>query len=213
MQQYHDWSDKRLKCELLSRVTQGALPYGQWGCVFANPELAPWPNLQRKAFCVWLPTLLDYVRREGDLHKLCREVERRELDCGPLSQLGFDLLDCCKAVLGLYTREEQIFLTDRRLQNVHGYLSSYDIHDQTVRSYDSRRQVVQVEKLSPDEYRAIMNQFYPQMVTNESMLLERLVHSEEGRRFHELYQAKLTAQELAKLAKGLEVFGGLHIDG
>jgi len=213
MHDYKAWDDQRLKCEGFLRLGFGVIPYGQWASVFANPELARWPNLQCKAFCVWFPTMNDYLRIEGQLHGLCREAARRGLDCASLFDLALELASCYKSLLSLYTREEQAFIYDRRLQNVHGHLDSLNIHHQTVRWYNPATRRVEKERLSPDQYGAIMKQFYPTMSQSQMTLLRRLLCSAEGKALHDLYEKRLdTTTHLVELGRKLGVLGEVHFE-
>jgi len=207
MDNYGQWSDRRLKYESLTRLAQGVLPYNQWACVFANPELAAWPNLQNKAFCVWFPTMIDYVRRVADLGKLHREAIKRALDCNDLFDLMGALHSRYRAILALYSREEQIFLVDRRNQNVHGSLSSINIYGQRVKWFDACMDTIRSEKLSPDDYSAVTTPLHRRMIAAERELRLRIIHSEEVVRLHQLYEERANPRSLCIIGQRLGILG------
>jgi hypothetical protein len=202
MQGYKEWSNARLTAEAYIRLAQGAVPYLRWVDVFANPQFDQWPRLQEQAFVVWFPTMLDYLRHEPDWRKLNKEVARRGVECGEVFTRLEHLADSFKAVLRLYTREEQLFLRDRRLQSVHGYLSSYSATTQTGKWYDTALGGPARERLTPDEYSSVMAQFY----SNESStrgLLDRFPQSQEGQRLDEFIVRALGRPQLMQL--GMEI--------
>lgn len=207
MENYGQWSDKRLKYESFIRFAHGVLPYSQWGCVFANPELAAWPNLQNKTFCVWFPTMIDYLGRVADLSKLRREAMRRDIDCGELFHVMDALSSQYRALLALYSREEQIFLADRRNQNVHGHLSSINIYGQRIKWFDASMDTIRREKLSPDEYRAATTPLGRRMIAAERELRLRMIGSEEGVGLHQLYEERANPQSLCIIGQRLGILG------
>jgi hypothetical protein len=161
-----------------------------------------------KAVVVWFPTMLDYLRRPTDVENaivaLTTSGEAQEA-----LRLSSGLMGFYKQMLSLYCREEQIFINDRRLQNVHGVLNTFRIGRLHVKHYKKDSDEVVVEHIQADEYHSIMNAYYPSMHSVELSLRERLVNTELFREFGAFYTAKLKVEpHLVQIAAQLGVLGG-----
>jgi hypothetical protein len=196
---------KSEKFQLMAYLAQGILPFEQWSCVFANPELSSRPGLICKAFAVWFPTMLDFLRRSADIEnaiaKLSESAEAQEV-----LRLSRELEAYYKKLLSLYSREEQIFINDRRLQNVHGVLSTFRLDRIHVKHYGKDSDEVVVEHIEADEYHGIMKAYYPEMQSLELSLRDRLVATDQFREFGIFYTSELKAEpHLKEIAMRLGV--------
>lgn len=190
---------------LMAYLAQGILPFEQWSCVFANPELSSRSGLICKAFAVWFPTMLDFLRRPADVEnaigKLAESAEAQET-----LRLSEELAAYYKGLLSLYSREEQIFINDRRLQNVHGVLSIFRLDRIHVKHYSKDSDEVVVEHIGADEYHKIMKVYYPSMHSAELSLRNRLVTTDQFGEFGTFYTSKLkTEPHLIQIAMRLGV--------
>ena len=209
MTRYVDWSDGRLKCQIFERLAYGVLPFEQWMPVFYNSKLVDWPGLRCKAFTVWFPTTIDYLRGVQKRKDFEQEAQSRAIDLLKLPHLAGALETCFSDCLALYSRDEQIFLRDRRLQNVHGMLHLYVMEKQKIPFFDaSTRSIAHSEVLAAD-YRAIMKAFGPDIHAKTLRLLNRLSASEQFAKLLNLYLNELDfATKLWPLAEELGVTGG-----
>jgi hypothetical protein len=184
-------SEADLKARAVELLAHGVVPFEQWANVFANPNFASWPGLKAKAFSVWFPTMVDFLEGRGELTAIEAELSVRRIDIEPVPDLCRQLGDAFKRVLTLFSSEEQAFLRDRRLQNVHGrlQLSTYEVHDFVI--FNSGTQELDRLRLTPAEYRAIMVKFYPDIQRISTSLIERLIGSEAFESLTTVYVGKL----------------------
>lgn len=188
-------SEPELKARAVELLAHGVLPFEQWAHVFANPDLSRWPGLKAKAFSVWFPTMVDFLEGSGERGAIEAELIARGVNIEPVPELSRLLSDAFRSVLNLYSTDEQAFLRDRRLQNVHGrlQLSTYEVHDFAV--FDPQTQDMARLRLTSAEYRALMFRFYPDMQNISASLIERLIHSEAFALLSALYVGRLRLQE------------------
>lgn len=199
-------NDKRLVMEALGRVAMGVQPLSQWSPVFSNPELMHLPGLRSKAFTVWFPTMLDFLGQTvPEIAQLRHEVERRGLAAGNLFEIADEIETRIRAVLSLFTKEEQLYLNDRRLQNVHGIVSQFYRPVVGVRWYSSDDGIVYREKIADHEYHDIMRAFYSQMQQNTLALLDRCVTGSEWVELGSLAQSEASMESFARLADRLGI--------
>jgi len=199
-------SSKVLKCRAVELLAVGVIPFEQWSHVFANPQLGQWEGLRAKAFAVWFSTMADFLKGERDWSALKTELDLR----GERYEDVFERLAVLSAhyrsVLTLYSVEDQIFLRDRRLQNVHGRLHTFlrDAHAIPVFNPDSGA-IEKVDKTAA-EYRDIMARYYPRLRDVSKELVDRLVKSSQFARLTVYYEAKLrVATNLGPLIEALGV--------
>jgi len=215
MQGYKAWSDRHLKYQIYRRLCHGVVPFENWASVFAARELESWRAIQAKAFCVWFPTMLDYLVHEADFGKLRAEAQRRSLECEEVLEvlgLADALSSCYKRVLGLYSREEQVFLWDRRVQLVHGNVYFGEGHFQRVHWYDASNDRTVSEKLSPDQYRETLGCLAPDFLARGVEMLDRFQCSVEFRDLLDLFVNRLEVRRRHDLGMRLGVAGELHVD-
>jgi len=193
------------KFRLMCYLAQGILPFEQWSCVFANPDVDSKPGLICKAFAVWFPTMLDYLRRPEEVDATIRELSGdREAD--EAVQLSRTLGIFFKRLLTPFSREEQIFINDRRLQNVHGILSTFRLDRIHTKHYSADADEVLVEHMDADKYHEIMRNYYPQMQVHEMALRNKLVTTDLFREFGLFYMNNLkTEPHLVGIATRLGV--------
>ncbi len=204
-----NWSDGRLKCQIFERLAFGVLPFEQWMIVFANAEFIDRPGLRCKAFTVWFPTMIDYVRGTQERATLAKESERRGIDFGKVFCLTDALGGCYSDCLALYSRDEQLYLRDRRLQNVHGRLHIYLWDEQKAHFFDASTGSIEKCEILAADYRAIMSDFYSDMQANTLNLLDRLLGSESFDQLLSLYRTELDVEtKLLPLAEELGITGG-----
>ncbi len=104
----------------------------------------------------------------------------------------------------MYSVEEQVFVWDRRLQNVHGKLQVdvYETHN--VRVYNAK--LLNCE-LSAEEYRRILIPFYRDLPRHSKESIERLLGSNAFSELTDLFNNQLNiSNNLAMLIKRLGVF-------
>jgi hypothetical protein len=199
-------STSALKCRAIEILAIGVIPFEQWADVFANAQFQSLEGLRAKAFAVWFTTMADFLKVESDWVVLRSELDRRKELYADVFERIAELARHYRNILSLYTIEDQIFMRDRRLQNVHGSLHIYarDEHDLPV--FDSAQQrVVNVNK-SADEYREIMRHYYPNLRESSKELLDRLLHSRQFVELAAYYRAKLeVGSNLGPLIESLGV--------
>lgn len=172
---------------LVQYLGTGILPFDQWCGVFANPELNSRPGLICKAFTVWFPTMLDYLNRPEEVNLCIAELVGDEC-VDEAANLCDELDRHYKNLLALFSREEQLFLVDRRLQNVHGKLSRFTTERIKTTYYDRDTDRRCVEWVEADDYHEVMRSYYPEMGKVTLHLRNRLVTSERFRMFGDFYK-------------------------
>jgi hypothetical protein len=197
-------SNEQLLSRAVALLLQGVVPYTNWSCVFANPKLSEWPALQAKAFDVWFPTMLDYLSGRDESRAVMKELDLRKAPYEDVFDLSERLEQCFKTVLSMYSVEEQVFVWDRRLQNVHGKLQVdvYETHN--VRVYDAK---ISNRELSAEEYRRILIPFYRDLPRYSKEFIGRLLGSNTFSELTGLFNNQLNiSNSLAILIKRLGVF-------
>jgi len=172
-------NDETLKFRALELLAHGVIPLEQWAAVFENPAFSAWPGLLSKAFSVWFPTQIDYLQGHDECVAIEKELSKRGVVVGPVFELHRQLESAFKGVLALFSIEEQLFLRDRRLHNVHGrlQLNAYEEHDAPL--FDAATGLVRRTKFTADNYRAIMLQYYSTLAETSAALLNRMLDSKE----------------------------------
>ena len=194
--------------QLLSRgvalLLQGVVPYTNWSSVFANPKLSEWPALQAKAFHVWFPTMLDYLSGRDESRAVMKELDSRKVPYDNVFDLSERLEQCFKNVLSMYSVEEQVFVWDRRLQNVHGKLQTDVYETHSVRVYDGR---LQNQELSAEVYRKLLIPFYKDLSSHSKEFIARYLGSKSFAELTDLFNNQLNIRtNLDALIKKLGVF-------
>lgn len=194
--------------QLLSRgvalLLQGVVPYTNWSSVFANPMLAEWPGLQAKAFHVWFPTMLDYLTGRDESIVIMKELDSRKVPYENVFELSERLERCFINVLAMYSVEEQVFVWDRRLQNVHGKLQTDVYETHSVRVYDGR---LQNRELSAEEYRKLLIPFYKNLSGHSKEFITRYMRSESFSDLTDLFSSQLNIRtNLSALIEKIGVF-------
>lgn len=188
--------------EILGRVAMGVQPTTQWAPVFANPHLMGLPGLRCKAFTVWFSTMLDFVGQAApQLQQLVHEATTRDLDLHGLDELGRQLEESMVDVLRLFTREEQLFLVDRRHQNVHGLVSQFFRNSVGVKWFNG--EAVMRARMTETEYHSAIGPLYDAMQLNELDLLERCITSEPWKQLGLLVQGPASMERLRDISKAL----------
>lgn len=188
-------SDDDLKCRGAELLAYGILPIEQWANVFANPNFSEYPGLRAKAFSVWFTTMIDYIQGEDEARVVQKELSKRGVETAELFDLYGQLVDAFRSLLSIFSSEEQIFLRDRRLQNVHGrlQLNTYEEHDIPI--YDASLSKIRRIQFTAAEYREMMQSFYSQLAEKSEGLLNRAIESQEFTALTELYKQKLVIGE------------------
>jgi hypothetical protein len=197
-------SNEQLVSRAVELLLQGVVPYTNWACVFANPKLSEWPALQAKAFHVWFPTMHDYLSGRDDSRAIKKELDVRTVHYEDVFDLSEKLEKCFKTVLSMYSVEEQVFVWDRRLQNVHGKLqvNLYETH--SIRVYDTK---ILNRELSAEEYRRLLVPFYHDLSRHSKEFIGRLLGSGVFSELTDLFNNQLDINKhLAALIKKLGVF-------
>lgn len=200
-----DTETKELKARAVELLALGVIPFEQWAHVFANPQLSEWDGLRAKAFAVWFPTMLDFLKGEDDWKAIQAELDRRGEAYGDVFERTNILARHYRAVLPLFSEDEQIFIRDRRLQNVHGRLHIYQRDEHKLDVFDPETGKVKKTARSAGEYRDLLLRYYPKLRESSKGLLNRLL---ESRQFSELsgyYNEKLRVE--AQLVPLIEALG------
>lgn len=202
-------TNMELKREALQRLGQGVLPFEQWANVFANPKLAEFQNLKCKAFSVWFTTPIDYIKDYQIVQDLVAEAAARKVALLSVPDLASELNHHFAATLSLFSRDEQIFMRDRRLQCVHGVLNQYSRELIGIDWFDNTSRLVVRTTFTADEYTAIVYPFYVNMQEAVLALLGRTLASPAFAALGELYSKKLKpAPHLVALTSGLGLDAG-----
>lgn len=188
-------SDGRLKVRAVEMLANGIIPLENWTQVFANPNLNEFPNLQNKAFCVWFPTMIDYLQGHQEFNMIKKELVHRNINCEVVFELRDKMEDSFREVLALYTVEEQVFIRDRRLQQVHGRLQLYNHETYRIQVFDQDNNQIKKLTYSAQEYRDIMGKFYANMSLSLTGLRNRFISSDEFQKLSDLHQNHLTIKE------------------
>lgn len=188
---FGDWTDAKLKMYAMGLLMTGVLPFEQWANVFANPEYRNRPGLRAKAFSVWFPTMVDFLKSRHDLDRLEKELTGRGIDCGEIFDRADRLAKCFSDILSLYSRDEQIFIRDRRLQNVHGRQHTFIREAHKIQIFDTGKGTLNRIRLSDDEYRMITSHFYRQLGVVSAELIDRLMESQPFGELTDLYESRL----------------------
>lgn len=145
----------------LNEVVVGNLTCIQnWGVYLFDDDFEKEVELRNKVGTIWLCALLDTVEAES---KVIDDALNKAEGCGfdSLVHNATQLKKFCRLtseLLELFTREEQIFLVDLRNQWVHGYLSSRQKEEVSVKF--SKDGVIVRDKVSRLGYAEIMEGFY-----------------------------------------------------
>lgn len=185
---------EELKARAVELLGYGVLPFEQWAHVFANPKLDEWPGLKAKAFSVWFPTMIDFLQGSDEVSAIASELMKRQVETESLFELIERLKSSYQKVLSLYSSDEQLFIRDRRLQNVHGRLQIYMLDEHEVTIYDGKSGLIK-RSLDAKNYRELMQNYYSDLSGNSARLIERLVKSTEFKELSELYFSKLKFQD------------------
>jgi len=201
-------SDAELKVHALTSLGFGALPIENWACFF-EPSIAVHPGdiaLANRAFSIWVPTMTDFIGAEAHMAAVKADAQRRSLKCGQVFTLAEELGRRMRSVLRLLTREDQIFLRDRRLQNVHGSLEYFLAETPSVKWYDPATDTVVVEQIPEAElHYKLLHPYNKQIGQSQATLRERVVGSGEWASLFDLYRTSLTRQHLERIMEGLGV--------
>lgn len=197
-------NDARLLMEAVGRLAMGIQPLTQWAPVFANPDLLHWPGLRSKAFTVWFPTMLDFVGfAMPEMEQVRQEVQNRDLDPHDLFEIADEASNSMRQLLSMFSKEEQIYLNDRRLQNVHGLVSQFFRPAIGVKWYEIPAGRVVQERMDDEAYHDIMRSFYPSMQAATLDLLDRCVISDPWGVLHGIVHGRGSMASIDALAKQL----------
>lgn len=189
-------SDEELKCRAIELLANGLVPFEQWANVFANPTLDGFPNLKSKAFSVWFPTMTDFLVAEDEFNCVKKYMKNRSLDDRGLFENANTLADWFKELLSLFSTDEQIFIRDRRLQNVHGILHLGVKEKHEIRYWNAEENKLRKVELTGEQYRNIVAPFYFNLGEKSKELVSRLVNSGAFIKFSDVYKSDLKFPEL-----------------
>lgn len=200
-------TDQQLKRNAFQILALATIPMENWFPVFSNPMIQL-PGLRCKAFCIWFPTMIDVLAEEGKIIKeLYNEIAKRNLVIGKIHGFTFSLIDLFKKVLANFSKEEQLFLYNRRLQNAHGFLSMY-FRIVQVGWFDSSQNKVIVEKFLPDDYEKMLLHLNQDMHNQSQLLLNKFVtkdNNNDGYNLMKFYADNLQSPKLEELGKTIGV--------
>ena len=197
-------ADKDVIVHAFCRLGFGAIPIENWGCFFA-PGIMVYPHdeaLANRAFSIWFPTILDFIDGESEMKRVCDEAKRRNISIDRIGELAEKLGAKLRAVARMLSREEQIFLRDQRLQNVHGSLEYFLAAVPSVKWYDAAKDIIVVEQI-PEEvlHYSILKPFNADKHASKATLRTRVTSSAEWIDVFDLWRTELTGKHLAALSK------------
>lgn len=200
-------TDQQLKKDVFQILALATIPMENWFPVFSNPVIQL-PGLRCKTFCIWFPTMIDVLAEEnGIIKKLYDEIAKRHIVVGKTQSFTFSLIDLFKKVLAHFSKEEQLFLYNRRLQNAHGFLSMY-FRTVQVKWFDPMQNKVIVEKFSPDDYEKMLLHLNQDMHNQSQLLLNKFVtknNNSDGYNLMKFYADNLQSPKLEELGKTIGV--------
>ncbi|MBU1146556.1 hypothetical protein KKD80_03360 [Patescibacteria group bacterium] len=207
-------SDQRLKRDAFQILAIATIPMENWFAVFFDKKdraMMNRPGLRRKTFYIWFPTMIDFLKDKSEkrIKDLYDEIHKRKIKISKIEKYTFDLIDFFKKILSLYSEQEQLFLYDRRLQNVHGFLDIY-FDGWNLRWFDIKHNKIDSKFFKPNDYKKIIVPLYKDMQNKSERLLERFVKSAEGEGLKKFYENKLKSPKLRKLIKFYKI-KGVHI--
>lgn len=205
MSAYQSWSDQTLLTKAFQIVAYSGLPLEKWGRYFAGEAYKQDIPLREKAFVIWLYTLLDHLAKESSFEAMCNELGKRGKDVGELIALQRKMADHYRAILSLYSKEEQLFLAHIREQAVHGSISLWAAPSPTRTWYAPEAGGVQKASIPIDEFRAMINPLFSQMPHTVMNLLERLLKADAFQKYHDSRNQSLQTDSLIKLGKAIGV--------
>jgi hypothetical protein len=201
-------SDAELKVHAVTRLGLGALPIENWACFF-EPSICAYrndPALANRAFSIWVPTMIDFIEAEPQMATVEAEASRRAVDCADVFDLGRTLGLCMRGVLRLLTREEQVFIRDRRLQNVHGNLDYFLEELPTIKWYDALKDAVVRERITEsDLHFKLLRPFNEDIAASQATLRLRVVASDAWRKLFQLHRSSLNRADLEELVGRLGI--------
>lgn len=206
-------SNLQLKKDAFQILAIATIPIENWFAVFFDKKdraMSNRPGLRCKAFYIWFSTMIDFLNEKNTyVDWLYNEIRIKKIKISKIEKYTFGLIDFFKSILSLYSRKEQLFLYDRRLQNAHGFLSIY-FDGRSLRWFDQKHNRVEKRFFKPNYYRKILVPLYKDMQNQSEMLLERFVNSTEGKNLKKFYKNKLESPKLSNLGKFYKI-KGVHV--
>lgn len=141
--------------------------------------VVPPDSLKAKAFSVWFYSAMDILEKSNIIYSEISELEKNNIQCNIAKEHIKNVIDALGTCVSVFTQEEQLFLRDRRLQNTHGFLSSYFNSKLNVKWFEDGD--IKSKEMTIDEYNLIMRQFYPKMHENQIALIKKFLSSENSK--------------------------------
>ena len=195
-------SDKNLVVYALSRLGFGATPIENWGYCFAPEIVGHFSdiNLANRAFSIWFPTILDFIASEPEIKRLHVAASDRGVNIDSIALLAYELAVRLRAIAELLSREEQIFIRDCRLQNVHGSLEYFVSEMPGVKWYSAiANQVVSEQIPEADLHYIILKPFNADRSESQAILRNRVTSSLAWAQLFKFWANNLTASHLRAL--------------
>jgi hypothetical protein len=175
-------SSPDLIVQAITRLGFGAAPIENWACYFA-PEMAGVPRdqpLANRAFCIWFPTTLDFIAAEPGMRRLQAHASARGVDVDRIATLAYELSERMRKIARLLSREDQIFIRDRRLQYVHGSLEYFVAENRRVSWFDHDQNRILSEEITEAAlHYQILRPFNARHAESQAELRLRVVRSSQ----------------------------------
>jgi len=136
--------------------------------------------LKSKAFSILFMCILDVLKEEKKIRSKFEILEQYDIHCSEFKSIVFKLLEIYKMIFSKFTFEEQLFIRNKRLQNVHGVLSIYDSEKPKVPYFDKTSQKVKVKYLSREKYREILNFFSDKNSISIEILIQKFIKKDQN---------------------------------
>jgi len=171
---------KALLNGLFALFSDNATCISTWGIYFVDEKFDDEPELRNKLGIIWLASLFDSL--EGELRVLEKyRAAATELNQPVLVELctkAREFMNTVREVLGLYSREEQLFVRDLRDQWVHSWLARRHNESFDIKFYDGTRVVR--ENVTRDSYYAAIRPFFDNPDGIDSVITSLLERATKG---------------------------------
>lgn len=211
MRELSKLTDKEVYLHAIVRLGLGSNPIENWGRLF-DPAFGGAVQdqvLANRSFSIRFPTSLDFISARSAMKAIQDEAKRRGLAVDQIATLYFTLADLFEDVASTLSREEQIFLRDRRLQNVHGSLEYFLSDTPSVKWFDPSQRAVVVEKIPEEDlHYKVLKPFNLDHGRSQFEIRTRVVASVQWRKVRKFWKGNLTLPHLRELTITLGVAPG-----
>lgn len=150
----------RLVNRLMEVVISNLSAIEAWGFYLTSDEFIKEQELRNRLGLIWVCSLFDSLEAEAKfLPAIAREGKEKgfpDIEHNAIQLSNFCIL--VGEVLGLYSKNEQLFLVDLRNQWVHTYLTNRHREIVSVKFYEAGK--IRQEKMSWEDYHAAIRPFF-----------------------------------------------------